>query len=224
VTCFIILKQMQTKKLLYDELYTAAIHKGWSGWGDDDRIAKGKEQVARILAPQYVPQAGKVLELGCGEGHLCRLLVQQGFDVTGIDISSVAINWANEKNVIHHTNVSYHQGDLSNSNFKNSGPFDLIIDGNCFHCILDESRQVFLKNVYANLSINGIFFISSLCSKDAENHPIFRNGEPYRHVSTCNNLKDEVQYAGFSVIDLYIRKNSEYDHINLFLKKEKSIT
>jgi 2-polyprenyl-3-methyl-5-hydroxy-6-metoxy-1,4-benzoquinol methylase len=215
---------MQTKQLVYDELYAAAIHQGWSGWGGDDRIAKGTEQVARILAPQYVPRTGKVLELGCGEGHLCRLLAQHGFDVTGIDISSVAINWANEKNVIHHTDIRYYQGDLSNSNLKIFDPFDLIIDGNCLHCILDESRHVFLKNVYANLSINGIFFISSLCSQDADNHIILRNGEHYRHVSTCNNLRDEVQRAGFSVIDLFIRKNSKYDHINLFLKKNKSIT
>jgi 2-polyprenyl-3-methyl-5-hydroxy-6-metoxy-1,4-benzoquinol methylase len=213
---------VQTKQLLYDELYTTAINKGWSGWGGDDRIAKGTEQVARILAPQYVPRAGKVLELGCGEGHLCRLLAQHGFDVTGIDISSVAINWANEKNVIHHTDIHYHQGDLSKSNFKVIDPFDLIIDGNCLHCILDENRQVFLKNVYANLSINGIFFISSLLSQDANNHTILRNGEPYRCISTYNNLRDEVECAGFSVIDSYIRKDRKYGHVNFFLKINKS--
>lgn len=71
---------------------------------------------------------------------------------------------------------------------------------------------------------NGIFFISSLCSQDADNHIILRNGEPYRHVSACNNLRDEVQRAGFSVIDLFIHKHSEYDHVNLFLKKNTSFT
>jgi cyclopropane fatty-acyl-phospholipid synthase-like methyltransferase len=213
---------VHTKQIVYDSLYESAIHQGWSGWGGDYRLVKGPEQVARILAQPYVPRTGKVLELGCGEGHLCRLLAQHGYDVTGIDISSVAINWANEKNAIHHTTIHYYQGDLSHTDFQVFDHFDLIVDGNCFHCILGDDRPVFLKNVYASLSENGIFFVSSLCSRDADNHIILRAGEPYRHIPTCDNLKDEVYHAGFDVLDLHVHEHSAYDHINLFLKKAES--
>jgi len=210
---------MHAKQKVYDLLYESAIHQGLSGWGGDDRLAKGPEQVAHILAQPYIPRTGKVLELGCGEGHLCRLLAQHGYDITGVDISSVAIHWANEKNAIHRTAIRYYHGDFSHADFQVFDHFDLIVDGNCFHCILGDSRPVFLKNAYASLSENGIFFISSLCSQDADNHIILRAGEPYRHVPTCNSLKDEVRHAGFDVLDVFIHKRMGYDHINLFLKK-----
>jgi SAM-dependent methyltransferase len=215
---------MFTKQPLYDSLYESAINQGWSVWGGDDRLAKGPEQVARILAQPYVPRHGKALELGCGEGHLCRLLARQGYDVTGVDISSVAIRWASEKNAMYHTNIRYVHGDLSHADFHLCDRFDVVVDGNCFHCILGDSRRVFLKNVYACLSESGIFFVSSLCSQDADNHIMLRAGEPYRHIPTCANLQDEVRQAGFDVLDLYIHnhKRREYDHINLFLKKAQS--
>ncbi len=212
---------MHTKQPRYDFLYESAIQQGWSGWGWDDRLAKGPEQVARLLAQPDVPPKGKVLELGCGEGQLCRLLAQHGYDVTGVDISSVAICWAKEKNVFHHTAIRYFHGDLSRADFPVLEQFDLIVDGNCFHCIFGDSRPAFLKNVYANLSDSGIFFVSSLCSQDADNHIILRDGEPYRHVPTSDTLRDEVQHAGFDVLNLHIYKHSErdYNHINLFCKK-----
>lgn len=37
---------------------------------------------------------GKALDLGCGPGRNAIYLAQQGFEVTGYDISSVAIQWA----------------------------------------------------------------------------------------------------------------------------------
>lgn len=210
---------MHSKQPLYDSLYESAIQKGWSGWGGDDRLAEGPKQVACILAQPCVPRTGKALELGCGEGYLCRLLAQRGYDVTGVDISSVAIRWANEKNIILKTNIRYYQGDLCNADFPGLGQFNLIVDGNCFHCIIGESRPVFLKNVYANLSDNGIFFVSSLYSQDADNNITFRGGEPYRYIPTCENLKDEICQAGFVVLVKLTHKRSDHDHINLFCKK-----
>jgi 2-polyprenyl-3-methyl-5-hydroxy-6-metoxy-1,4-benzoquinol methylase len=212
---------MHTTETLYDSLYQAVIRQGWPGWGGQERLAKGPGQVARILAHPSVPRMGKILELGCGEGHLCRLLSRSGYDVAGIDISFVAICWAQEKNAIYHTNIRYIHGDFSDHNVSVHDQYDLIIDGNCFHCIIGERRSVFLKNVYKNLAKNGIFFISSLCSQDASNHILLRYDEPYRHIPTSETLKDEIQQEGFHVLDSRIQKHTyrQYDHINLFVKK-----
>lgn len=38
---------------------------------------------------------GKVLDFGCGTGHLDIILAKKGFNVTGIDISTIAIDIAN---------------------------------------------------------------------------------------------------------------------------------
>jgi cyclopropane fatty-acyl-phospholipid synthase-like methyltransferase len=214
----------QTKQALYDELYKSAIHQGGSGWGGNDRLAKGVEQIARILAHPSVPRTGNALELGCGEGNFCRLLAQQGYHVTGIDISSVAIRWAHEKNASYQTNIRYVHGDLSQSNFHLSDFFDVIVDGNCLHCILAEHRSTFLRNVHARLAEKGIFFISSLCSQDTKTHIMLRDGEPYRHIPTSDTLHNEVRQAGFEVLDRYRHRHThrKYDHINLFLRKAQS--
>ena len=217
---------MQTTCSLYDTLYESAIRHGWSGWGGNDRLAQGPAQIARILAHSEVPSTGKALELGCGEGNFCRLLAQQGYEVTGVDVSSVAIRWANEKNAKHHSQIYYIHGDLSQSDVHLPGPFDLIVDGNCLHCIRDEGRQTLLKTVYDNLSETGVFFVSSLCSQDSQTHIMLRDGEPYRYIPPIDGLRDEVRQAGFEILDSQLRKHPDrkYDHLNLFAGKTRNRT
>ena len=50
---------------------------------------------------------GEVLELGCGEGHIARLLAGKGYRVTGVDISPTAIQWAKEKTLDTGLHVEY---------------------------------------------------------------------------------------------------------------------
>ena len=38
-----------------------------------------------------VPNKGKALDLGCGNGKTVSTLIDDGYDVTGVDFSSVAI-------------------------------------------------------------------------------------------------------------------------------------
>ncbi len=70
------------------------------------------------------------------------------------------------------------------------------------------------------LKDGGIFFISSLCSKDNNDHHVIQNGKRYRFVSTCKNLQKEVEKEGLIIIDktVYEYENREFNHINLFVK------
>jgi 2-polyprenyl-3-methyl-5-hydroxy-6-metoxy-1,4-benzoquinol methylase len=203
---------------IYDSIYEKVKHAGWLGWGGDARIAGGPEQVNRILAKRYVPRHGSVLELGCGEGHLCRLLAALGYDVTGVDISSVAIDWALQKQSAE-VFVSFIQADLSRSCVLAGQLFDLIVDGNCLHCILGEDREVFLCNVHRLLSVQGIFFVSSLCSKTDETAILYREGSAYRHVPSVVSLEQELNQANFQILEWEIRERDEHDHISLFAKR-----
>jgi hypothetical protein len=133
----------------------------------------------------------------------------------------VAIRWAQKKNVCHQVNIRYIHGDLSHPDFQLSGHFDVIVDGNCLHCILEDGRSIFLSTVRACLAENGIFFVSSLCSQDGRMHIMLRDGEPYRHIPTSDSLEIEVRQAGFEVLDRHLHRHKQrrYDHINLFLRK-----
>jgi 2-polyprenyl-3-methyl-5-hydroxy-6-metoxy-1,4-benzoquinol methylase len=205
---------------IYDTLYDEALRKGWPGWGGNERIAKGPAQVARILEKPYVPRSGRVLELGCGEGHLCRLFAARGYNVTGIDVSSRAIAWALEKEV-DQKRVIYVQGNLCESGVLAGENFDLIVDGNCLHCILGGDRPLFLQNVQRLLSADGIFFVSSLCSKGDLAVTLKHAGQPYRHIASLNSLLLELEQAQFQVLEWVVYARDKYNHISVFTRKSR---
>ena len=208
---------MRGNDLTYDSLYEEAKRNGRDGWGGNPRIASGPEQLQRILEKPYVPQSGRALELGCGEGHLCRLLSAQGFDVTGVDVSKIAIDWAMQKPS--DTSVDYVHGDLCQPGVLEGQRFDLIVDGNCLHCIIGDDRVVFLRNVYRLLADNGIFFVSSLCTRDAESVTTQRAGLPYRFIPSVERLLQELDRAKFAVLNWEVRERNDFNHITVFARK-----
>ena len=157
-----------------------------------------------------------MLELDCGEGHLCRLLSGHGYTVTGIDISPIAILWALKKNTQHSDVVNYICGDFSQEMFFS---FDMIVDGNYLHCIPGEFRQSFLENFSICLTERGVFFVSSLCSQNSNVQIIHRNGLAYRYIPSVEGLKSELEQSGFIILALQVHPRSEYDHINLLVKR-----
>lgn len=65
-----------------------------------------------------------VLDAGCGEGYLSRILAQRGANVTGIDISSRLVEMARTKEP--ESTISYQVADLSQPLPAYEGHFDLV--------------------------------------------------------------------------------------------------
>jgi 2-polyprenyl-3-methyl-5-hydroxy-6-metoxy-1,4-benzoquinol methylase len=63
----------------------------WDGRYDREIYVYGKEPVAFLKDKLHRLKKGKALVLAMGEGRNAVYLAQHGFDVTGVDISSVAI-------------------------------------------------------------------------------------------------------------------------------------
>jgi 2-polyprenyl-3-methyl-5-hydroxy-6-metoxy-1,4-benzoquinol methylase len=200
----------------YDNLYKQTMASGAKGWGGDCRIALGPAQVRHILEGPGVPSSGRVLELGCGEGHLCRLLAEHGYTVTGIDVSQVAVDWARSKQV--DNQVRYVQADLSASDQVLDEKFDLIIDGNCLHCIVGDDRSQFLRNARTMLKDNGVFFVSSLCRKnEGPTVTVLKDREPYRTIPSPDSLMKEIGDAGFLVLSHEVLvRNTGFNHFRAF--------
>ncbi|MGM5631781.1 class I SAM-dependent methyltransferase [Apibacter raozihei] len=107
--------------------------------GDEpDRWIKALEKENKIK--------GMVLDSGCGSGRTSVYLAKLGYDVTGVDISSNAINKA--KNKLKTEKLTFHQGDICEfSEFKNC--FDTIIDIGCFHSIMShEDCLKYTQNLF----------------------------------------------------------------------------
>jgi len=113
----------------------------------------------------------KVLDIGCGTGDNAIWLQKQGFTVTGIDISKLAIEAAEKKAKVANVDCSCFIGDFFKDTISEA-PFGFIFDRGCFHHPpKDENLHLFAKNVFDSLSENGLWLtLAGSCDQK-------RNGE-----------------------------------------------
>ncbi|QIR40543.1 class I SAM-dependent methyltransferase [Tolypothrix sp. PCC 7910] len=105
----------------------------------------------KLILPNLVKDA-QILDLGCGTGHLAQKLLEQGYQVTGIDASEGMLRYAQE-------NAPNAKLILKDARFVNFAPtFDAVISIGAFNHVmsLEELTSVF-HNVYQALVNNGIF-------------------------------------------------------------------
>jgi len=88
--------------------------------------------------------AGQAIDLGCGTGTNLIAIASRGWDVTGIDVSYLAIRQAKHKTKAAGVSVNLQRGDVSRLDGI-TGPFDLALDIGCFHN-LDEDKRVEYQN------------------------------------------------------------------------------
>ncbi len=205
---------MKANYQVYDEMYKQARQARWEGWGGNERMSNAI-LVERFLRLDNAPKKGRIIELGCGEGHHCRALSQLGFEVTGVDISPTAIAWAIEKSNTTGTAVKYFVADLTEEDFKLPEKYGAVIDGNCLHCIIGFDRVKFLHNVRRAIVQGGSFFVSSLCSKGDDSYQTYQAGTPYRHIPSQRSLLTELKQAGFKLISLNIYERETVNHITV---------
>ncbi len=83
----------------------------------------------------------RVLDLGCGEGKNSDYLWRLGAQVTGIEVSALAL--ANARRAFPHSGVHWRHSDVRVETFE-PGAYDLVIAYGLLHCLADEDevRQV----------------------------------------------------------------------------------
>lgn len=96
------------------------------------------------------PGIHRVLEPGCGEGHLALALIQRGFDYLGIDLAPSALEKARlrlkEAGLVDHARFILH--DATDLSFLPAASFDLAIDNKFLHMlVVDQDRQKYLSSL-----------------------------------------------------------------------------
>lgn len=112
--------------------------------------------VSRIPQELNSRQVKTVLDLGCGSGWLSVYLAREGFTVTGVDVSSQAINlgkmWSDEENL----NIDFVVEDLAHLTFADK-QFDAVVANSIFeHFPLDKALLIAQK-VFSMLKAGGTF-------------------------------------------------------------------
>jgi len=121
-------------------------------------------------------QPCKTLEIGCGSGNDSIFLARHGFTLTGIDVSKIALDRAEDKAAEAGVKPEFIQLDFMSRDVP-GGPFKFIYDRGCFHHTDDDGvRDNFAKKVASYLEKDGLW-LSLLGSTDG---PDRETGPPRR--------------------------------------------
>ncbi len=104
-------------------------------------------------------QRCKTLDIGCGSGTDTIWLAKQGFSLTSIDVSSIALEKAQRKASEAGVQCRFLKADFPGRKRKITGaPFGFVFDRGCFHSFdAEEEREKFAKNVAHHLEKDGLW-------------------------------------------------------------------
>ncbi len=111
------------------------------------------------MVTKWPIQHCKALDIGCGSGTDSIWLAKQGFSVTGIDVSAIALEKAQQKASGAGVQCEFLKADFPGLKRKITGaPFGFVFDRGCFHSFdTGEEREKFAKNVAGHLKKDGIW-------------------------------------------------------------------
>lgn len=211
---------------IHNEKYKAARAEGLAGWGGADRISKLPQMLdERFFSFDGTPSSGKLLELGCGAGNLSIALSNRGFDVSGVDFSESAIEWAKDNAKEISKKIDFRVADVANLSCFPSASFDVLYDGNCLHCLIGENRAIAFAEWKRVLRPYGLLFISSLCALledsafpqefNSHSRVLIESGVAYRYIPTPEIIESELRTAGFKIVNTSVRTDRPFGHINI---------
>ncbi|MFB5631608.1 MAG: class I SAM-dependent methyltransferase [Nitrosopumilaceae archaeon] len=106
---------------------------------------------------------GRFLDLGTGDGTQAREIAKYGFDVTGSDISEIAIENAKKLS----KEINFLTDDILNSKLP-ANAFDYVFDRGIFHLFNNFQRPKFVKQIKRILDKDGIYFLKCMSIEQEE--------------------------------------------------------
>ena len=132
---------------------------------------------------------GEVLELGIGLGKNISYLINKGFKITGIDISSCAINTL-KKN---YPTQNFFVGDIVNYNYGFM-KYDVVICSMVLHHLRPRDVKKVTNSIKACLKPGGIVFISALSNRDLAIKGKPHSGVYYDTINSCLSIASVNKY------------------------------
>jgi len=173
-----------------------------------------------------------VLDVGCAHGRDSTYLAKNGFEVTGIDISKIAIETSNQLSDKMQVNAKYIVGDFFSHPFKTK--FDCIINFNTLHLFFEEKRKEFIQRMHDLLNENGIIVVASFSNFESqygkgensgEEGTFITKGKPvhfFTEAEIKNLLKDKFKLVSNELVEVTEEHGGIHKHkLFLFVAEKK---
>jgi 2-polyprenyl-3-methyl-5-hydroxy-6-metoxy-1,4-benzoquinol methylase len=195
-------EQLRDQQSFYDT--------GWRG-----ELERGKEQRGNLQADlDFLARASllkpddRILEIGCGIGTVVSELAKQGYDVTGTDISQVAVEYGRAK----YGNIRLEVQPAEELAFQDSS-FDVVLSFDLFEHIARVDRHI--DEVHRVLKPAGLYLfqtpnkLSSAISETLVHKSLkWRRAHPSLH--TPGQLRRRLARHGFETRFVKMDQRNEY--------------
>ncbi|MCG1023137.1 class I SAM-dependent methyltransferase [Sutcliffiella horikoshii] len=174
---------------------------------------------------QRLVEGSHILDAGCGDGFGSLLLAENGFHVTGIDISEKMIERAKEKRV--HKHVAFQKGDLTALHMENAS-MDAIMAINSIEWV--EHPLMVMEEFHKVLKSKGKLFLGLLGPTAGPRGNSFPR--LYNQKAICNTMmpwefEQLAQENGWELLDgmpVYKEEAKKLDTTNLPRILKQSLT
>lgn len=149
------LRRMEARRTLEDG-YLDGSYRWW-------HLSLPSPELTDAIASGWFPNAGRVLDVGCGAGSELSVLEGLGIDATGIDLSLSGLRMAREQGA-----TSVASADAARLPFAD-GVFDAALDRGCFHYLAERDRTRYARELRRVLRPDAPFLLRA-CTR-SEGHP-----------------------------------------------------
>lgn len=135
-------------------------------WSRSDREGSDSYESIEDLVDQILSTVGygRILDVGCGEGRLVRALVEKGVDAYGIDVSSVAVDRANQ-----FCPERFQCQSVLSLPFSD-GYFDTVVSTDCLEHIHPDDVPAAIRELRRVCSSYAYFTIATTIDRDGHWH------------------------------------------------------
>lgn len=164
----------------------------WDKFYAKENVPFGKEDLRMLSRLMEHIKKGNALDLGCGEGWNLLFLAERGFEVTGVDVSKVALGRFIENAELRNLRVKAANRPIQDYNFKEK--YDIIICNYSLHYLDKRIGLRVVKNIQRITKKRGLNLISGFMAE----LPFY--GEKTRN--DCYFEKEELLglYEGWKII------------------------
>ena len=114
-------------------------------------------EVVALVEGGKVPP-GRALDLGCGTGTNSIYLARHGWEVVGVDFSTVAIRRAKRRARRAGVDCRFYRADVTDLSFL-KGPFDLALDIGCLHGLPSEGMERYATELARLVRPGGLYLL-----------------------------------------------------------------